>query len=79
MKKVINRTIEKYQNNQYIILVMMFHSQEVIPNASPYTRNEKDVEQYLALLNKIFYYAKKNSINFSTLSEIHTLFEQARK
>ena len=79
MKKVINKTIDKYKNNEFIILIMMFHSQEVIPNASPYTRNEKDVEQYLALLNKIFYYARKNSIYFSTLTEIHTLFEQARK
>ena len=79
MKKIISKTLDKYKHNEYIIFVMMFHSQEVIPNASPYSRNEKDVKKYLELLNRIFNYAKNKNISFSTLSEIYTLFEQARK
>lgn len=76
MKKVILQTIEKYKDNEYIILVMMFHSQEVIPNASPYTRNERDVRKYLDLLKKIFTYALTNDIQFTTLEEVHSIMEQ---
>ena len=55
---------------------MMFHSQEVIPNASPYTRNERDVRKYLDLLKKIFTYALTNDIQFTTLEEVHSIMEQ---
>ncbi len=79
MKQVITSAIEKFSNYEYIVLVMMFHSQEVIPNASPYTKTDLDVENYLKLLNKTFEYAQKNDIHFATLLEIYLLFKNIRK
>ena len=79
MKKVIDLVKEKFSDYEYIVLVMMFHSQEVIPNASPYTKTDLDVENYLKLLNKTFEYAKKSDIHFSTLMEIYSLFKNIRK
>ena len=70
---------EKFSNYENIVLVMMFHSQEVIPNASPYTKTDLDVENYLKLLNMIFEYAQKNKIHFATLLEIYKLFNNTRK
>jgi hypothetical protein len=79
MKQVINSMQEKFSNYENIVLVMMFHSQEVIPNASPYTKTDLDVENYLKLLNMIFEYAQKNKIHFATLLEIYKLFNNTRK
>ena len=48
----------------------MFHSQEVIPNASPYTKSEREVSEYINFLYDCFSLASARGIKFMTLEEI---------
>jgi len=76
VKKIINYVKSKYSNNDYIVLNMMFHSQELIPNASPYTKSPSDVDNYINFLDKVFKLAQKENIQFATLEEIHDIAKQ---
>jgi hypothetical protein len=63
-----------YAENEFIVLNMMFHSQEVIPNASPYTKTEEEVASYISFLETVFEIAKEENIDFLTLEEIYEAF-----
>lgn len=73
VKKIIKYHKFKYSQNKFIILNMMFHSQEVIPNASPYTKSEAEVDDYINYLDNTINLAKKEDIQFSTLENIYDL------
>jgi len=73
VKKIFECIKSKYKNNDFIIFNMMFHSQEIIPNASPYTRNDNEVIEYLSFLDEVFKLAQKEGIMFSTLEEIYSI------
>ncbi|MDB9865130.1 hypothetical protein OAC71_00190 [Candidatus Thioglobus sp.] len=77
VKKIINYVRLKYSQNDYIILNMMFHSQEVIPNASPYNRSKADVNNYMNFLEEAFKLAQKEGIQFLTLEEIYDLIKNS--
>jgi hypothetical protein len=71
VKKIINYVKFKYSQNDFIVLNMMFHSQELVPNASPYTKSLSEVDTYMNFLDEVFMLAKKESIQFVTLEEIY--------
>ena len=75
IKKIIKYMKTTYADNEFIVLNMMFHSQEVIPNASPYSRTEDDVVNYISFLEKVFEIAIQENINFLTLEEIYEVFK----
>jgi len=76
VKKIINYVKLKYSNNDYIVLNMMFHSQELTPNASPYTKSLSDVDSYINFLDEVLKLAQKENIQFATLEEIHDIASQ---
>ena len=78
MKKIIRDIIKRYSHLDYVVLIMMFHSLEVIPKASPYTKTEAEVSKYLKLLARTFNFAKENSAHFLTLEEIHSILNKKR-
>jgi len=69
MKKLIKNVMKKYE--QFSLLNIMFHSMEIIPNASPYVRTKKGQKIFLKKLKNIFEYAKKNNVKSKTLTEVY--------
>jgi hypothetical protein len=59
-----------------VVLNMMFHSMEVIPNASPYTKTEKECVAYLKRVEDILRYCRKNGFVFATLSELYPHYRE---
>ncbi len=55
------------QKNIPIVANMMFHSNELIPNASPYNRTEDDVKLFLSKISSIIQYATELGFKFVTL------------
>lgn len=51
------------------LLVLMFHSMEVIPGASPYAATEADVARIIASLRHVFEHCERRGIGFCSLSQ----------
>jgi hypothetical protein len=51
------------------LLVMMMHSMEVVPKASPYAQTRAQVEKILASMEQFFSHCVENDIAFISLSE----------
>lgn len=71
VKKLIHIFEKKYGDRDNIFLIMMFHSQEVIPCASPYTTSDKEVDDYVKTLDRVFEFSSKLNMEFITLEEIY--------
>lgn len=65
---------DKYKANKNILLNTMFHNVEVMPNLSPYSKNETDCNNYLSQLEQYLIYCKKNNIKGITLSDAYKLY-----
>ena len=78
VKKIFKYVKSQYKKNDFIVFNMMFHSQEIIPNASPYTRNDNEVMEYISFLDEVFKLAQKEGIAFSTLEEIYNIAIQSK-
>lgn len=73
-KLLIKDYFQKYKNKNIIVLTMMFHSMEIIPKASPYTRTKLEVHWFLRRLEKVLLYLKNLGCEFLTLKEIYQLY-----
>jgi hypothetical protein len=56
------------------VLNMMFHSMELIPGASPYTRTEADVRHYLESLRVVLEHCQRRGVGFASLEDVHALW-----
>ena len=72
----INRIIKQHRTEESVVLNMMFHSMEVIPNASPYTRTEEECKALLRRIEEVLEYSKKNEFCFVSLSELYPYFRE---
>jgi len=59
------------ENQAGVVLNMMFHSMEIIPNASPYVRSKKGQARFLKKLKNVFGHLKKLDFEGRTLAEIY--------
>lgn len=69
MKRVIDATLRVHSDRPRVLLVMMFHSVEVIPAASPYAQTELEVTEFLKRLEATLDYAQKLGAKFIGLSD----------
>jgi hypothetical protein len=76
MLYVIKKITKQNSTKKNIVLNMMFHSMEVIPNASPYNKTEKDRKEFLKKIEKVLEYCKINKFSFVTLSELYPRFKR---
>ena len=53
---------------------MMFHIEELVPGASPYTKTEADVDRYVEMLKRTFQFAENLGIKSCTLQEYYYEF-----
>ncbi|MHC4396445.1 MAG: polysaccharide deacetylase family protein [Planctomycetota bacterium] len=69
MKRLIDKFTAK--NPDSIVLNMMFHSMEIIPNASPYVRTQRGQKRFLKKLKNVFEYLKNLNFEGKTLIEVY--------
>jgi hypothetical protein len=65
----------KSRQRQYgnkAVLNMIFHPMDLIPNASPFTKNQQQVKKYLQRIEKVFEYCSRQNFQFATLKEIRS-------
>src|SRR3972149_2958834 len=75
MKRLVKLFNKYYSKYGIVVYNMMFHNVEVIPNGSPYTKNEADVNKYLIVLEKFLNYCIMNKIKSVKLSELYEIYQ----
>lgn len=68
-----------HSRSDIVFLNMMFHSNEIIPNCSPYSRHDGDVRRILGTLEHTLQYAKALGASFIGLSEARDVFINSRR
>src|SRR5690606_29851155 len=58
--EIAESVIQSWPDDREPVLNMMFHSNEIIPAASPYCQTWQEVEQYLNSLDEVFAYLCRN-------------------
>lgn len=66
-----DRLIQYVNRSQERFLVLMLHSMEVIPGASPYCQNISDSKRIVSSMDSLFSFARKAGIKFCTLAEAY--------
>lgn len=74
MIHVINYYLKRYGENDHLVLNMMFHSMEIIPKASPYTRTEDECLSFLNRIKRVLQYCVSTNALCLTLSELYPIF-----
>ncbi|HHT9107466.1 MAG TPA: hypothetical protein ACFYEF_03010 [Candidatus Wunengus sp. YC63] len=75
---LVNIFHEKYSHEGNYVLNMMFHNVEVIPNKSPYTKNDKDCRIFLNTLENFLAHCKNNNIKSVTLTQLYDIYRHKR-
>jgi len=77
-KKLIRQYMQKYKDQERIVFCMMFHSMEIIPNASPYTRSQKGVDRLLSRMEAVLKFFKEMDTHFVGLVDIYNLYSEGK-
>jgi hypothetical protein len=77
MRRLLHVFGGRYASRPVTVFNMMFHNVEVLPGKSPYTRTERDCEQYLNVIERILTYCRENGIVSVGLSALHEIFRGA--
>lgn len=71
---VINESFKKVD---FAVLNIMFHSNEILPGASPYCQTPREVDVYIKTLDKLFNYLSQNyQLCPIGLSELYEIYDQ---
>lgn len=73
MISVIKRYVTRYQDEQMIVLNMMFHSMEVMPGKSPYVLTKKDCRSFLGRIEAVLAYCSNEGVGFARLTDVYEL------
>jgi hypothetical protein len=66
-----------FKKQDFAILNIMFHSNEILVNGSPYCKTEKEVEEYIGSLDYLFNYICKNYTLCSTgLGDVSSIYSR---
>ena len=71
MKRIIRNKAASPPSKYPKVLNMMFHSEELVPCASPYTKNKADIDKYVSALKRVFDFAILKGCKFATQEEIY--------
>jgi hypothetical protein len=74
MKKIVDRILSEPDRGMPRVLNMMFHSMELVPNASPYTKSDGEVRNYLSSIREVLAYCRKRGVEFVGLQDIYDLY-----
>jgi len=71
MKKVVEHHLRTNQTQRVVSLNMMFHSMEVIEEASPYPQSSADVQRYIDDMQEVLRWCGDKGVTFCGLSTLH--------
>jgi hypothetical protein len=74
MKAVVEYQLARHAARPVVVLNMMFHSMEVIPEASPYPQSEADVERFLDDMCEVLFWCRRQGMAFASAAEVHAEF-----
>jgi len=78
MKHVIDAHIAAHQDQEDIVLNMMFHSVEILPDENPYDFDKKRIDLFLNSMEQTFDYLNERGAQFLGLTDVHPIFERKR-
>ncbi len=78
MKRVIDAYIASHQEEEDIVLNMMFHSVEILPDENPYDFDKKRIDLFLDSMECAFDYLYNRGAKFIGLTDVYHLLN-ARK
>lgn len=73
--QVINSHLAIHHENEPVFINMMFHSSEIRPGCSPYTRNEGEVTELLNRIENVIVFLKEINARSITMSECHAILK----
>lgn len=76
LKLLIDSLMRQYHENECVVLCILFHSVEVIPNASPYVRSVSAQRMFLKRLDNLLETLKQKGFEFRTLREIYSRYQK---
>lgn len=72
MVRAIEKLLRMNEDRDVVVLNMMMHSMEVVPNASPVTRSEGEVDALLRRMDDVLRYCRRGGFRFARLHEVHS-------
>ncbi len=70
--------MERQSTNSVLVLNMMFHNVEVLPNLSPYTKTEDDCKAYLNTIEQFLQFCNDKGFKTIGLSDLYEVFARQR-
>lgn len=74
MKAIAHYHLKKFQHEPVVNLNMMFHSMEVIEQASPYPQSRADVDIFLDSMHSVLTWCRDEGFEFAGLSDLHAIY-----
>jgi len=76
MKHVVDNYISSHDDQEDIVLNMMFHSVEILPDENPYNFDQKRIGLFLNNMEQVFDYLNTRGTKFLGLSDLHPIFNK---
>jgi hypothetical protein len=76
MKQVIDANIASHQHEETIVLNMMFHNVEILPDDNPYGFDSKRIASFLDSMDKTFAYLHTLNVKFVGLTDIYSVMKK---
>jgi len=70
-KHLVREYLRRYEQNDHVVLNMMFHNVEVLPGKSPYTSSPDDCKEYLGYLESVFSHCRSEGFESVTASGLY--------
>ena len=78
MKAIVRYQLRRHRLQRAVSLNMMFHSMEVIPQATPYPQNKDDVRRFVDDMVEVLDWCGGMGVKFCGLSALHDKFSGER-
>lgn len=74
MKDVFSYHLKKHKTQRVLSINMMFHSMEIIEQASPYPQSQADVQRFIDTMSETLSWCASEGASFEPLSALHDLY-----
>lgn len=75
MKSIFRYQLKKHANQRVLTMNMMFHSMEIIPEASPYPQTEAEVARFVDDMQQALQWCAAEGAQFSGLTDLYSAFK----
>jgi hypothetical protein len=74
MKNIVNYHLKKYRQLPVLVINMMFHSMEVVEEASPYPQSAEDVKRFIDDMQSVLQWCSDEGMQFVDMSGVYQHF-----